>query len=64
MDRNSQEWLLQFYARTDKKAQPEQRSLTLILIVISLLFVCWVFFKHQKPAETFSKNQRFRPVCL
>ncbi|NLL14661.1 MAG: hypothetical protein GX089_00430 [Fibrobacter sp.] len=51
MDRNSQEWLLQFYARTDKKAQPEQRSLTLILIVISLLFVSLgLFLKHQKPA--------------
>ncbi len=58
MHRDSQEWLLQFYARTDKKAQPEQRSLTLILIITSLLFVSLgVFLKHKKPApETFQQK--------
>lgn len=58
MDRDSQEWLLQSYARTDKKGQPEQRSLTLILIITSLLFgSLGVFLKHKKPApETFEQK--------
>jgi outer membrane biosynthesis protein TonB len=51
VDRNSQEWLLQFYARTDRNAQPEQPSFALILIFTSLIFI-WlgVFLKHKKPA--------------
>ncbi len=52
MDRNSQEWLLQFYARTEKKTQPEQRSLTLVLIFTSALFVSLsLFLMYQKPAQ-------------
>lgn len=51
MDRNSQEWLLQFYARTEKNSQPEQLSLTFILIITSFLFVSLgLFLMYQKPA--------------
>ncbi len=58
MDKDSREWLLQFYARTDKMGQPEQRSLTLSLIFTSLLFVSLaVFLNYKKPApETFQQK--------
>ncbi|HEX3019762.1 MAG TPA: energy transducer TonB [Chitinispirillaceae bacterium] len=58
MDRDSQQWLLQFYARTEKKNQPEQFSIAVIFILTSLLFITIsIFLKIKNPLpETFQQK--------
>ncbi len=58
MERDSQEWLLQFYARTDKKNQPEQRSFIVIIVFTSLVFISLGILLKIKnpPAETIQQK--------